>query len=164
MKQLMLIRHAKSSWDHPELSDFDRPLNRRGQRDLPLMVARVCALGLEPQRLLYSSALRTSITARELARALQLPASRCLAVPEMYQASHETLLNLLQGQPDTLDSILLVGHNPGLADLGHYLSGEPFAHFPTAAFAHLQLDVHSWSELAENCARLQQLDYPKLHN
>lgn len=163
MKQLILIRHAKSSWDHPERPDFDRPLSRRGQRDLPLMAERVLAQRLTPQRLLYSSALRTTITARELARCLQLPDSACSAVPEMYEACHETLLNLLQGQADSLTSIMLVGHNPGLADLGHYLSGESFEHFPTAAVAHLMLDVRSWSELAENCGRLQQLDYPKMH-
>jgi phosphohistidine phosphatase len=164
MKQLTLIRHAKSSWDHPHLSDFERPLNRRGQRDLPLMAERVRAMGLVPQRLLYSGSLRTSITARELARSLELSDTACFAIPEMYEACHETLLNLLQGQPDSLTSIMLVGHNPGLADLGHYLSGERFDHFPTAAVAHLMLNVLSWSELAENCGSLQLFDYPKMHD
>lgn len=164
MKQLILIRHAKSSWDHPELADFDRPLNRRGRRDLPLMAERLVAMGVRPQRQLYSGALRARLTAREVARCLQLPEEACIEVPEMYEACHETLLNLLQGQPHELDSIMLVGHNPGLADLGHYLSSESFDHFPTSAVAHLVLNVLDWSELAENCATLQRLDYPKMHD
>lgn len=163
MKQLTLIRHAKSSWKEPELTDFERPLNQRGQRDLPLMASRVRGFELIPDRLLYSSALRTRLTAQVLADTLRLPAAACIEVPEMYEACWETLLNLLQGQPDQLQHIMLVGHNPGLADLGNYLSGEHLPHFPTSAVQQLALSVLSWSELAENCATLQRFDYPKLH-
>ncbi|MBV1786797.1 histidine phosphatase family protein [Marinobacterium sp. D7] len=163
MKQLTLIRHAKSSWDNPGLDDFDRPLNARGMRDLPLMATRVKAMGLIPQRLLYSSATRTAVTARTLAQTLELDDRAFIAIPEMYEACWETLLNLLQGQPDHLDSIMLVGHNPGMADLGSYLSGHAQYHFPTSAVQHLMLNVLSWSELAESCGSTQIFDYPKLH-
>lgn len=163
MKQLTLIRHAKSSWDNPGLRDFDRPLNARGMRDLPLMAARVKAFGLIPQRLLYSSATRTAVTARTLAQTLALEDRNCMAIPEMYEACWETLLNVLQGQPDHIDSIMLVGHNPGIADLGAYLSGQTLHHFPTSAVHHLMLNVLSWTELAESCGSTQIFDYPKLH-
>ncbi|MBS99939.1 MAG: phosphoglycerate mutase [Oceanospirillaceae bacterium] len=163
MKQLTLIRHAKSSWDNPDLRDFDRPLNPRGERDLPLMAARVKAMGLIPGRLYYSGATRTAVTARSLAQTLNLADERCMAIPEMYEACWETLLNLLQGQPDSLSSILLVGHNPGLAELGAYLSATPTPHFPTSAVQHLMLNVLSWSELSEGCGAVQWFDYPKLH-
>ncbi|WP_432696737.1 SixA phosphatase family protein [Marinobacterium sp. YM272] len=163
MKQLILIRHAKSSWEHTHLADFDRPLNPRGQRDLPAMAERVRTRELIPDRLLYSSALRTTLTAWELKSALNLPESHCQDVPEMYQACWETLLNLLQGQPDSSNCLMLVGHNPGIADLGACLSGTAPQHFPTACVQHLILNVLSWSELAESCGTTQWFDYPKLH-
>ncbi|SEG75874.1 SixA phosphatase family protein [Marinobacterium lutimaris] len=163
MKQLTLIRHAKSSWDNPQLSDFERPLNARGLRDLPTMAERVRAKELIPDHLLYSSALRTSLTARELAAALDLPESHCLAVPEMYEACWETLLNLLQGQPDSRTHLMLVGHNPGIAELAACLCGTAPQHFPTSCVQHLILNVLSWSELAESCGTSQWFDYPKLH-
>lgn len=163
MKQLILIRHAKSSWENPQLSDFDRPLNPRGQRDLPAMAERVRAKELIPDQLLYSGALRTTLTARELATTLDLPDSRCHDIPEMYEGCWETLLNLLQGQPDSSSSLMLVGHNPGIAELGAYLSGSPLPHFPTSCVQHLMLNVLSWTELAESCGTTQWFDYPKLH-
>ncbi|TCK05837.1 SixA phosphatase family protein [Marinobacterium mangrovicola] len=163
MKQLTLIRHAKSSWENPQLSDFERPLNPRGQRDLPAMAERVRAKELIPDLLLYSSALRTTLTAQELSSCLLLPASHCKDVPEMYEACWETLLNLLQGQSDSHSRLMLVGHNPGIAELGAYLSGTPLPHFPTSCVQHLILNVLSWSELAESCGTSQWFDYPKLH-
>lgn len=163
MKQLTLVRHAKSSWDNPSLSDFERPLNKRGQRDLPLMAKRVRDFDLHPNLMLYSSAVRTSQTAEALADALRLPGNACIAVPEMYEACWETLLNLLQGQDDSRGHILLVGHNPGIADLGNYLCDEQLSHVPTSAVQYMLLSVLSWSELSENCATRQIFDYPKLH-
>lgn len=163
MKQLTLIRHAKSSWKDPGLSDFERPLNKRGKRDLPLMAERVRSFELIPDRLLYSSAVRTRATSQVLCDTLHLPTAACIDVPEMYEACWETLLNLLQGQPDSLQHVMLVGHNPGIADLGNYLSGEHLLQVPTASVQHLILSVLTWSELAENCATRQRFDYPKLH-
>ncbi|WP_346838132.1 histidine phosphatase family protein [Microbulbifer sp. SAOS-129_SWC] len=167
MKKLTLIRHAKSSWADPALNDFERPLNKRGQRDLPAMARRVrdfyADAGLVPDRLLTSGALRALTTARALADALQLGSEQVLVQPELYAASCEALLQQLQRQSDRWRHLILVAHNPGLEDLACYLTHERLAKFPTAAVLHIHLGIAHWRELAESCGRVELFDYPKLH-
>ncbi|SFX01684.1 SixA phosphatase family protein [Marinospirillum alkaliphilum] len=163
MKYLTLIRHAKSSWKEAGLCDFDRPLNKRGQRDLPGLAERASHHLPRPDRLLFSPALRTSLTREPLVRAWQLQDDQCLAAPQAYEATAETLLQLLQDTPDAINHLVLVGHNPGLSDLTALISGQPMDYFPTSAFAHLSLDLEHWSTLTAGCGKLLQFDYPKLH-
>lgn len=163
MKRLTLVRHAKSSWKHPDLSDFERPLSTRGKRDLTGLAKRLSVQQPNPDLLLHSSALRTTATAERIIQALDLASEHCLAVPEMYESCYETLLNLIQSQPDHFRHIMLVGHNPGLMDLGNYLTGENISHFPTSGVQFIQISVLEWREVAQSCGILLQLDYPKLH-
>jgi len=163
MRLLTLVRHAKSSWDDPQLSDFDRPLNRRGQKDLPLMAERLYKFGVSPDLILSSSALRAITTAEQIAQALDYPQKKIIEIPELYHARVETLINLLQGQSDHYRHLMVVGHNPTLELAGSYLSDERIAKFPTSGVLHLALSITSWEELAESCGTLELLDYPKLH-
>ncbi|MGB0467211.1 MAG: SixA phosphatase family protein [Pontibacterium sp.] len=163
MRQLTLIRHAKSSWNDPALNDFDRPLNARGLKDLPGLAQRIVAFNLRPDLILCSGAKRTRETARGITETLGLPFSNVLLIPELYEGCYETLLNTLQNQPDTYPHIMLIGHNPGLTDLGHFLTQEPVARFPTAAIMHIHLSITRWSELAESCGTQTRFDYPSLH-
>lgn len=162
MRTLTLIRHAKSSWKNPDMDDYQRPLNKRGKRDLPLMTERLMASALAPDLCLSSGAVRTLTTARYTSQHLiNQPALE--VVPELYGASMETLLNVLQQQSDQHPYLMLFGHNPGLQLLGEYLTGEVLPKFPTCAILHLHLSIRCWSELAANCATINWLDYPKLH-
>ncbi|MCV6589880.1 MAG: histidine phosphatase family protein [Marinobacterium sp.] len=161
MKQLTLIRHAKSSWGDPSLSDFDRPLNQRGTRDLPGMAHRVSQHLPAAELILSSRAQRAQITAEEVAG--YQPGSTITFVPEMYESCYETLLNILQSQSDTHQHLILVGHNPGLKALGYYLTHEQLEKFPTSAVQHIHLSVRSWSEIAECCGTLSWFDCPKKH-
>lgn len=164
MRKLTLIRHAKSSWADPQMNDFDRPLNKRGERDLPQMAQRVRdEFHLVPDRLLTSGAQRALTTAEALADTLELPPEQFRILPELYESCTATLLHVLQQQPDHYHHLMVVGHNPGLEELGYYLSHERLAKFPTSAVLHLHLSITRWSELAESCATLVLLDYPKLH-
>ncbi|MDR9468469.1 histidine phosphatase family protein [Marinospirillum sp.] len=163
MKKLTLIRHAKSSWNHPDLSDFERPLNKRGQGDLPGLVERLKQTLPQPDRLIFSGARRTLETSRPLADAWGLDKSHYLERREAYEASLNTLLMLLQEQPDSCEHLVLVGHNPGMAELLAFLTATSPRHYPTAAFAHLELMIDSWQNLEEGCGQLQKFDYPKLH-
>ncbi len=163
MKHLTLIRHAKSSWDHSGLSDFERPLNARGQRDLPGLVERATGQLPRPERLIFSGAVRTRQTSQPLAEAWQLDESAWLERRDAYEASLDALLALLREQPDSCHHLVLVGHNPGMSDLLAHLTATPPRHYPTAAFAHLELAVDRWSALERGCARLLIFDYPKLH-
>lgn len=163
MRQLTLIRHAKSSWKNPELIDFDRPLNKRGKRDLPGIARRVAHFGLMPDIILSSGAKRAITTATEVAQALAISPEQIQQVPELYESCYETLLHTLQNQPDHYRHIMLFGHNPGLQQLGFYLTQEPLEKFPTGGVMHIHLSITNWSELAEHCGTLTLLDYPKRH-
>ncbi|WP_162299793.1 SixA phosphatase family protein [Marinospirillum perlucidum] len=163
MKQLTLIRHAKSSWQDPDQSDWDRPLNKRGQRDLPGLTQRLLQKVERPDLLLFSGAQRTLETQAPLAAAWQLPATAVKKTPQAYEASLNTLLMLLQEQPDSCERLVLVGHNPGMSELLAFLIGETPRHYPTAAFAHLLLPISSWTQLEPGTAKLEVFDYPKLH-
>ncbi len=163
MKKLTLIRHAKSSWDDPALDDFDRPLNKRGQRDLPAVAQRVREFGLRPDRLLTSSAVRALTTAEALADALELTTDQMQVGPELYAASCQTLLHYLQQQNDHWHHLMVVGHNPGLESLGYHLTHEQLPKFPTAAVLHINLRITRWRELDEFCGTVELFDYPKLH-
>lgn len=163
MKMLTLVRHAKSSWDNPELSDFNRPLNKRGKRDLPLMAARLLSMRIQPDLILSSGALRAITTAEQIALAQDYPVNNIIEVPELYHARVETLTNLLQGQSDHYRHLMVVGHNPTLEMTGYYLTQENTPNFPTSGVMQIALSITCWEELSESCGTLERLDYPKLH-
>ncbi|MFC6671335.1 SixA phosphatase family protein [Marinobacterium aestuariivivens] len=163
MKKLTLIRHAKSSWADPRQDDFDRPLNKRGELDLPAMAQRVRSFGLVPDLLLSSGAERALTTAEALADTLELSSEQLRILPELYESCCETLLHQLQQQNDHSHHLMVVGHNPGLESLGYYLTHERLLKFPTSAVLHIHLSITRWCELAESCGTLELFDYPKLH-
>jgi len=168
MNTLTLIRHAKSSWSDASLDDFERPLNKRGERDLPAMARRVrdfyVERGLAPDQLLTSAAVRALTTAEALAATMKLDREQLVVIPELYAASSQALLALLQQQSDHWQHLMLVGHNPGLESLGYTLTHERLPKFPTAAVLHIRLGISRWRELAEACGSVELFDYPKLHH
>lgn len=163
MKVLTLIRHAKSSWSDPTLSDFDRPLNRRGERDLPGLVQRIHTRGPRPDQLHYSAALRTRLTAEPLKQAFNLSDNETVCNEALYEADAFTLSYVLRQLPDTVNHAMLVGHNPGLLELVQQLCPEAPDRLPTGAVIQLQLMISHWHALQCGCARKRWLDYPKLH-
>jgi len=163
MKQLTLIRHAKSSLRLPGQSDFERPLNQRGRADLLSLVEGLKKALPKPDRIIYSGARRTLETSQPLAEIWQLNTARYLERRQAYEASLNTLLLLLQEQPDDCEHLILVGHNPGMAELLAFLTGMPLSDYPTAAWAHLELKINHWPDLQQACGDLKQFDYPGLH-
>lgn len=121
MRQLLLLRHAKSSWDDPALSDHARPLNARGRRAAVAMAGAFHGLGLAPEVVLVSSARRTLQTLEALVPLEGTPLVE--PMDELYLAPWRNLLGTLQRVPQTARSVLLVGHNPGLHDLATALAG-----------------------------------------
>jgi len=161
MKTLLLLRHAKSSWDDPTLDDHDRPLNARGKEDAPRMGAVLCEVGLVPQRILSSTAKRARKTAVRVARACNYAGYPDL-LRDLYLAEPATFLRILQSVTDDPQRVLLVGHNPGLENLLTFLTGveEPL---PTAALACLELPIARWSELTpETRGQLKEIWRPRL--
>jgi phosphohistidine phosphatase len=121
MRQLLLLRHAKSSWDDPRLSDHARPLNARGKRAALGMAHAMRELGLSPDIVLVSSARRTLQTLEALS---PLDGSPLIEpMDDLYLANWPSLLSVLRGLPETARSVLMIGHNPGLHELAMALTG-----------------------------------------
>jgi phosphohistidine phosphatase len=161
MKSLTLVRHAKSSWSAPGLADFDRPLNERGKRDLPVSARRFAATCPVPDRILTSPAARALTTARGFAEALGMGGDAMVEDRRIYEASRGNLFSVLREQPETLDDVMLVGHSPGIADLAHALCGAPGGKFPTCAILRLRIADRRWADLGDGDGELLVFDTPK---
>ena len=165
MKRLLLLRHAKSSWDDPELADHDRPLAPRGRRAAELIAQHLDAEGLGPELVLCSSARRTRETLARIAPEFD-PRAAVEVEGGLYAASADELLERLRAVDDAVRSVLLIGHNPGLQDLAVDLAGggdeldAMRRKFPTAALATLEFDG-AWRELEAGDAALVGFVTPK---
>lgn len=160
VKLLTLVRHAKSSWSDAELSDFERPLNRRGERDAPQMGRRFAGVEPPPDVLLSSPAARAKRTAEVIAAAAGL-GDTLRFEQALYLASPGQMLSLVQEQDDTVDHLALVGHNPGMTALANLLGDAGIPNVPTCGIVRLELDVEHWRDAAPGRAHLLDFDYPK---
>jgi len=159
-KILYLLRHAKSSWNDHTLSDFERPLNKRGTSQLPEIAAVLTAKQHLPQVIISSPANRAFSTAKIMAISLCRDENEIGSEKRVYEATFSNLIYLLQETADEIDCLLLVGHNPGLSNLVNVLSKQKTAPLPTCALVELHLDIESWTEVAPECAELVALDVP----
>jgi phosphohistidine phosphatase len=145
MKTLLVLRHAKSSWNDPALDDHERPLNERGRRDAPRMGELVRQYGLIPDLVISSDAVRALLTAQAVAEAARY-AGEILLDPRLYIASPADILSLLQTVRENAETIMIVGHNPGLEELVEHLTGERLD-LPTATLAEIHLPIDHWHDL-----------------
>ena len=145
MKTLLLMRHAKSSWKDTELSDNERPLNKRGKKDAPYMGEMLKEKELVPQLILSSTAVRARQTTELVAAACGFVGD-VVYLDSYYLAEPDAYLAGLSTQSDDLERIMIVGHNPGLEGLLQILSGRIEA-LPTGTIAYLSLPVTSWHGL-----------------
>ena len=145
MKTLLVLRHAKSSWSDPALDDHERPLNKRGRRDGPRMGELVREYGLTPDIVVSSDAVRARTTAEAVAAAARY-AGDILLDPRLYLAWPDDILSLLQRVREKAETVMIVGHNPGLEKLVEQLTGE-WQDLPTAALAQIGLPLDQWRDL-----------------
>ncbi len=163
MKTLVLVRHAKSSWEDPFLSDHQRPLAKRGLRDAPLMGARLADWGPPVDRVISSSAVRALATAELVMGEMGLPWEEIWIEDDLYQATESDMLDYVRQQEDYLDGLMLFGHNPGLTYLVNDLSDLDLDNLPTCGVAILQFEVESWSAIGDVLASRAEVDFPKNH-
>jgi phosphohistidine phosphatase len=165
MKRLYLLRHAKSSWKDTSLHDHDRPLAGRGRRAAKAIARHMRAHDMEPELVLCSTARR----ARETLEGIEpsLAAAAVEVEPDLYAASAPALLERLRSLPDTVKSVMVIGHNPGLQELALELArpasaaSELAAKYPTGALATLAFEASSWQELDRDTAELVELVLPR---
>ena len=161
MKTLTIVRHAKSSWDHPGLSDRDRPLNKRGERDAPEMGRRIQAHGIRPSLIVSSPAERAWSTARIIATELAYPLEFLQREKRLYLASVDTILDVIAAQDEGFNNLMIVGHNPGLTEFANFLSPGLTNNLPTAGIVAVEIDQDDWSLYERPSTRLLVHDYPK---
>lgn len=161
MKTLTLLRHAKSSWKDSSLIDHDRPLNKRGKRDLPVMGERLQQAGIRPSLILSSTAVRAWTTAKGIANEISYPIEFLQREQRLYHAGERRIIEVLAEQDDAFNSIILVGHNPGLTDFANYLLPGVTPNIPTCGFVSVTLDSDDWNLKKKKNAELACYDYPK---
>lgn len=160
MRRLLLVRHAKSSWDDPSLPDRDRPLAERGRRDLGAMGGRLAARGVKPDLVLASPALRARTTAQGVAKMLGCKRNEVVVDEQLYGCGADDLLDVIHALDNRVRCVMLVGHNPALSELARRLSGE-VCDLPTCAVADFRFDAKSWPDIGNATPTQVALDYPK---
>ena len=145
MKTLLVLRHAKSSWNDPALDDHERPLNTRGRRDGPRMGELVRQYGLIPELVISSDAVRARLTAEAVAEAAHY-AGEILLDRHLYMASPADIVSVFRKIAGNAEIVMIVGHNPGLEELVEQLTGEQ-QDLPTAALAQIVLPIDQWRDL-----------------
>ena len=160
MKTLLLMRHAKSSWGNPSLSDHDRSLNKRGEGACRLMGSFLVNSSTIPDKIISSTAVRARETVVGLLETISLE-NEVAYNRDLYHADVATLLEQLQPLPDEIKVAMLVGHNPGM-DVFLDVICDVQDHMPTAAIAEIEFKTSRWGELSESTpARLKHLWKPK---
>ncbi len=162
-KTLYLVRHAKSSWKHPELGDVERPLNKRGVRDAAEMARRVARRPDRPEQIVTSPAVRAHATADAMADALGIERDAIVVLEQIYDTDAPTLIEIIRALDDAHGSVMLIGHHPGITDAVNALADSVLDKVSTCGVAVLRLDAGSWSAVAEGNAELIELDAPKKH-
>jgi phosphohistidine phosphatase len=162
MKILTLVRHAKSSWGDSALTDRQRPLNARGERDAPEMGTRIAQHGIRPSLILTSPAARARTTATIIANEIGYPIEFLQREDALYLASLDDLLDVIVAQDNGFNNLMIVGHNPGLTEFANFLVPGITDNLPTAGVVSVQLDREDWALHTQPTCELLAYDYPKL--
>lgn len=161
MKTLYLLRHAKSSWDDPELKDFERPLSERGLGDVPVMAARFKSRSSSPDCIISSPAVRAKTTAKLMGEGIGFPSDDIASNPELYFAGSGMFLKAASLVDEGCDSAMLVGHNPAITEFANAMANSDIENIPTCGLVEISLDIGNWADIEMGSGSLVEFDYPK---
>lgn len=161
MKQILLVRHAKSDWADINLADVDRPLNNRGHKAAPEMAERLLKKHIIPQHIVSSPALRAYTTSKYFAKTFGIDKSEIQLQPDIYEASPDTLLRVINQQDNKFDFIALFGHNPGITTLAVGLCGCHIFNMPTCGMILIEFPFDDWKLISYGTGDQKLYDYPK---
>ena len=161
MKTLLLIRHAKSSWDNSSLSDFERPLNERGKTDAPIMAKRLKDKNIKIDAFVCSPAKRARKTAEIFMKEYLQNEMEPAFISKLYEASVNDFYRAVEELNDKNSSVAVFAHNPGITEFINSLECSPVYNMPTCAVYGLQIDATSWKEIREAPKKFLFFDYPK---
>lgn len=161
MKTLLVIRHAKSSWENAIVNDMDRPLNERGKRDAPAMAQRLLGSGVRIDHFVSSPAKRARNTAELFIHEFGRKKEDILFIPELYHAPPQTFRDVIASLDDRFDTIALFSHNPGITAFVNSLTSVRVDNMPTCGIFAVKSDGANWAEFAAASKEFWFFDYPK---
>lgn len=162
MKELLIIRHAKSSWANAFSGDFERPLNDRGHRDAPRMAEKIQARGVSIQAFLSSTANRALTTAVYFAESYGKSKKDILLFPELYHAPETVFYDVIEKIPATIHTAAIFSHNPGITDFVNDLTETRIDDMPTCGIFAIQIESDHWSNFSTAKKNFWFFEYPKM--
>ena len=162
MKQLLLIRHAKSSWDDAATHDIDRPLNDRGKKDAPKMAERLLDKKIKIEGFYTSPAKRAVATCELFVKAYDKKKKNIIEVAELYEPHMQNFFNVIKKADEDFDCIALFSHNPGITAFVNQLTDVKVDDMPTCSIFAIKIDIKKWNEFEEGEKSFWFFDYPKL--
>ncbi len=163
MKELYLVRHAKSSWTSGAATDFARPLNPRGEKSAPFMAELLLRRSVNPELFISSPANRALTTARYFIAAYGRSPDEIQQEETLYPGNLNGILSVIQKVPDTYRSVILFGHNPGMTDAVNRLGRQYIPNLPTAGIAGFKIETDRWSSILEADRKVVLLEFPKTY-
>ena len=160
-KLLYLIRHAKSSWDDPSLRDHDRPLNKRGKRDAPLMANVLKKKGIKPDMIYSSTAERALEFAKVIAEILDFKKKKIVSTKDLYMADVKEMLGILRSVEDSAKTVFMVSHNPYITEFANSLCNYNLDNIPTSGVFCVEFDEKKWKDIDLGKGKFVSFDYPK---
>lgn len=161
MKTLLIIRHAKSSWDNTGINDFDRPLNDRGKRDAPAMAQRLIRAGVKIDSFVSSPAKRARTTAEVFIKEFNVKGTALQLIPELYHAQVQNFKDVVKGLDPSYDTVAIFSHNPGITAFANVLSSVRLDNMPTCSVFAVTAQVSHWNEFIQAGPTFWFFDYPK---
>ena len=161
MKTILLIRHAKSSWEQLDLDDFDRPLNDRGKHDAPRMAKRLVKNKVKIDAFVSSPARRARRTAEYFMEIYERKEKDLILVPELYEASIKNFNSVLGLLDDDFDNVAIFSHNPGITHFANHLTEVTIDNMPTSSIFAVKSSAKSWGEFLKEKREFWFFDFPK---
>lgn len=161
MKLITLIRHAKSSWDNANLSDFERPLNARGRRDAEFMSNLLPTILPNPEMIYCSKAERARETAEYFLNKYNFPREKVIYDHGIYENGIRFLIKLIQKTPDNINNLVIIGHNPDITAFSNAFTLNYYDNIPTCGIIGIEFDLEKWTDFANVVGRAVFYEYPK---
>ena len=161
MKKLLLVRHAKSSWDSEAITDFDRPLNERGKTDAPVMAKRLKDKGIEIDAFISSPAKRAKKTAKLFVRELGKKEKNIIYISSLYGATSKNFYDVIKDIDDKFKTIAIFSHNPGITEFANELTKNIIDNMPTSSVYAVKIPVVKWIDFKDAIKEFWFFDYPK---
>jgi phosphohistidine phosphatase len=162
MKQLLIIRHAKSSWNNSLMADFERPLNDRGNRDAPEMAKRIVDKGIKIDTIVSSMANRALSTSEYFAKAAGIKKTEIVTTNKLYHAPAYVFYDVIKSFNESYHTVAIFAHNPGITDFVNSLTTTKIDDMPTCGIYAVKIAIESWAEFKNSDKQFWFFDAPKL--